>query len=232
MVKRLVIISALVCIALVSQAQTAADSVMLTKFKHYNDSAIYMGTNIHLDLFMSILEAARSKGALQTYEVGVNVRLKQRFFPCVEGGYAFGAISRNGCQYQGRGGFARIGLDINGLKKHPADPNALLIGIRFAGSYQDYSVAQTCLLDPIWGPKLQPQLPDFSRLHHWDAWGEIVGGCQVRVVSNLTMGWYIRLKVLATRQIQEGSILPFYIPGYGYRRDTNWGITYNIGWTL
>lgn len=48
--------------------------------KDKNDSIpIYQGVNVKLDIAMPIIEAARSAGKIQDYEMAINVRLKNRF---------------------------------------------------------------------------------------------------------------------------------------------------------
>lgn len=232
MIKRGVFIVAMWVIGLSAYAHNAADSLQYRGTKHYNDSAVFQGMTLRLDLFNSVLEVARSKGALQTYEIGLNARLKQRFFPTAEMGYAFGQVPINGNTWDGQGGYLRLGVDINGLKKQANSPHALLVGIRLAGSCQQFSMSQTALTDPQWSHALETQIPSWDNVIRWDAWGEIVGGCQVQVVSGFVMGWYVRMKILMSRKYPEGQILPFYIPGFGYRNDTNWGFTYFIGWKL
>lgn len=195
--------------------------------REYGDSAIYQGINLKLDIFTPVLEAARSKGTLQSYEMAVNCRLSQRYYPTLEMGYAFGKTGIKDCQYKGQGGFARVGLDINGLKKHPESLNALLVGIRFAGAYQQYDLTGVSMNDKYWQHELAR---DFIGQTRFDCWGEVVGGCQVQIASGFTMGWYLRLKILMTRRTKTEGVLPYYVPGFGYRDDTNWGINYYLGW--
>lgn len=159
-----------------------------------NVDSIYGGTQLKLDIASPALVAAISKGQRQHYEIGVNVRLKDRFYPTIELGYAT------------NGGFGRLGVDINPLKKHPDSPHALLIGVRVATAVQEKG--------------------------YTDCWGEIVAGCQVEVakVNNtaLYMGWMARIKCLFTRQ--QRYFPPDYIPGFGNRDNVSWGVNYYLGW--
>ena len=56
--------------------------------REYADTAVYQGMSLKLDLATPILELARSKGKIQDYELAINVRLAQRFYPTLELGYA------------------------------------------------------------------------------------------------------------------------------------------------
>ena len=195
--------------------------------REYADSAVYQGLSIKLDLATPIIEAARSAGRIQDYEVAMNVRLARRWYPTIELGYATADCSANGGHHRGQGGFGRIGLDISALKKGVSE-NCLMVGVRVGTAYQQYQLTDVVLNTDYW----QAGKADFLGQQHWDAWGEIVAGCQVQIWKGLQMGWYVRLKVLFTRNDKNGGALPYYMPGYGFRNDTNWGLNYYIGWKI
>ncbi|MCQ2325261.1 MAG: DUF6048 family protein [Paludibacteraceae bacterium] len=195
----------------------------------YADSAIYQGMNIHLDLFTPILELARSKGKVQSYEIGMSWRLKQRLYPTLELGYARAELDAEGAHHNGQGGFFRAGIDLNGLKKRPERLNALLVGIRIGTAVQDYQLTNVQVVSPYWDGGV-PYRFDMPHKIGADCWGEVVLGCQVQVWEGFQMGWNFRLKILMTRKAKDGGGLPAYIPGFGYRDDTNWGINYYIGY--
>lgn len=195
--------------------------------REYADTAVYQGLSLKLDIAMPIIEAARSKGKIQNYEMALNVRLAQRWYPTMELGYALSDCTAAGGHHQGQGGFGRIGIDISALKKGVAE-NCLMVGVRVGTSYQTYQLTNVTLNSSYW----QTDNVDFTHRQHWDAWGEIVAGCQVQIWRGLQMGWYVRLKVLFTRTEKNADALPYYMPGYGFRNDTNWGLNYYIGWKL
>jgi hypothetical protein len=156
--------------------------------------SVYQGTTVKLDILSPVLIPALHHWHFQHYELAANVRLANRFYPTLELGYAT------------PGGFARIGCDINPLKKSAASsPHALLVGVRVGTSVQ--------------------------ARYYTDAWGEIVAGCQVEIakVHNTAfyMGWMGRLKFLFTPR-EMG--LSTYVPGYGKRQHMGWGFNYHIGW--
>ena len=172
--------------------------------------SIYQGTCVKLDLGATVVALATSKAAIQHYEVAANVRLKDRFYPTLEVGYAGGTTSRGDTlTYHGHGGFFRVGCDINPLKKHPDSPHALLVGVRLGTALQG--------------------APAFVA----DCWGEIVLGCQVNIVKGLYMGWMGRFKCLFTREAEglpAEEMKPIYIPGFGHRDNIGWGLSYHIGY--
>lgn len=201
-----------------------------------NDSTpIYQALILKLDLATPIIEAASSKGHNIDLEAAVSLRLKNRIYPTFELGYArsdrqiFHRIDDENTyttRHYGQGAFLRVGLDLNGLKKHPERMDALLVGVRFGTALQGYSLTGVCLNDPH-----QPtHTTDYIHRLGADCWGEIAVGCQVKIVKEIIMGWHIRMKLLITRNQRNGGPAPYYIPGFGYRDNLNWGISYYIGY--
>lgn len=174
--------------------------------------SVYQGVLLKLDIATPAIVAGVSKGKMQNYELALNVRLADRFYPTLEVGYAGGRTHKgDSIQYDAHGAFLRVGCDINPLKKSAAaSPHALLVGIRVGTGMQ---AAKT------------------------DCWGELVAGCQVEVAkvkkTAFYMGWQGRLKVLFTpdkKNLTADQMAPIYIPGYGHRHHLAWGLSYHLGW--
>ena len=198
----------------------------------FSNDSLYQGTQIKLDIASPIVMSAANKWKIQHYEIAANVRLARRFYPTAELGYAGGSTSRgDSLFYTGHGGFMRLGCDINPLKKHPELPHALLIGVRFGTAVQG---AHGALITPQAEAK---QLVPWKEVAA-DCWGEIVAGCQVEIAKfpptrggrgerpAFYMGWMGRFKFLFTRNERKA----IYIPGYGIRDNTAWGLNYYLGW--
>ena len=186
--------------------------------------AIYQGTMLKLDIASPVIVSAVHQWKIQHYEAAVNVRLKDRFYPTFELGYSGGSATKgDSISYNGQGGFFRVGLDINPLRKRPESPHALLIGLRLGTAVQG---ARQGLESDSWHPYSVQA----------DCWGEVVAGCQVEIVKvNQTafyMGWQGRFKFLFTRKdgITANEMRAIYIPGFGGRSDTGWGVSYHLGW--
>ena len=193
--------------------------------REYADTAVYQGMSVKLDIAMPILELARSGGKIQSYEAAVNVRLAKRFYPTLEAGYALAERGADGGWHKGQGGFGRVGMDLAIVKKG-ATENNMLIGLRVGGAFQDYDLTNVKLYSDYWGEK---QL-NFYDQQRFDCWGEFVAGCQVQVYKGFQMGWYLRMKLLFTRKAQEAGVLPYYVPGFGFRKDFQWGINYYLAY--
>ena len=80
--------------AVVAQQDTTMQQAAAPK------DTIYNGMSLKVDLFNSVLEPARSKGAIQNYEIAMNWRLKQRFFPTLELGYAQAETAADGGKHK------------------------------------------------------------------------------------------------------------------------------------
>ena len=224
------------------------DSIAMVKTKDKAKASIYQGTQIKLDIASPVLTAGISKGALQHYEIATNVRLKDRFYPTLELGYAGGKKEvSDSLTYNGQGGFFRVGVDINPLKKHPQSPHALLIGIRLGTSVQQYEQEVIRAEAGVSHNGLVNTATDLVHKTGSEAncWGEIVVGCQVEVAKGqkprangqapmaFYMGWMGRLKCLFTRQLEgypAEQMKAMYIPGFGNRENIGWGANYYLGW--
>ena len=186
--------------------------IFLVPFLYGANDSIYNATQIKLDIASPVVIAGIHQWGMQHYEIAANVQLAKRFFPTLELGYAGGKTHRgDSIQYNGHGGFFRVGCDINPLKKHKDSPHALLVGLRLGTAVQTKG--------------------------YTDCWGEIIAGCQVEIVkvqkTAFYMGWMGRFKVLFTRD-KEGltadQMKPIYIPGFGNRDNIGWGLNYYLGW--
>jgi hypothetical protein len=186
---------------------------------------VYQGVALKVDIAMPIIEAARSAGKIQDYELAVNVRLLNRFYPTLELGYALAECAADGAHHKGHGAFARLGMDLAVVKKGVAESN-LLVGLRFGSAIQNYDLTNVKLQTNYW----PSEDLNFYNQYRYDCWGEIVAGCQVFVWKGLHLGWYGRIKLLMTRNAKEGKVMPYYVPGLGYRKDFNWGFNYYIGY--
>ena len=193
--------------------------------REYADTAVYQGMSVKLDIAMPILELARSAGKIQSYEAAVNVRLAKRFYPTLEAGYALAERGADGGLHKGQGGFGRIGMDLAVVKKG-ASENNMLVGLRVGGAYQNYDLTNVRLYSDYWGEKHL----NFYDQQRFDCWGEFVAGCQVQVYKGFQMGWYLRMKLLFTRKAEEAGVLPYYVPGFGFRKDFQWGINYYLAY--
>lgn len=187
--------------------------------------SIYQGLQLKLDLGNLVYELGMSHGKTQSYEIVCNVRLKGRFYPTIEAGVVPTAhTSGEGGTYDGHGGFARLGMDLNPFR-NTAGRSAFIIGVRYANAWQKYHYDYLAVAGQYW-PTIQ--LPQ-TQYRRFDAWFEVLLGVQVQVHKAFYMGLDVRLKVLGSRTNKYGNgIVPAYIPGFGERSDTNYGFHYYV----
>ena len=207
---------------------SAADSAAYVPREREPDTtALYQGINLKLDIGGTALEAAVTQGRMLSFEMAMNVNLKNRYLPTLELGYAGGRGFADGGTHYGQGGFAKVGLDLSALKKS-GKWNMLLVGLRLGTAVQGYQLNDVLVVDPFWQDVSVKQVP-------WsvgaDVWGEVVVGVQVQIYKRFHMGWYARFKMLFTKQ-ENGKFSPYYIPGYGYRQETNFGFNYYLGFAI
>lgn len=200
-------------------------SALLIHAREYADTAVYQGMSVKMDIGTPILEIARSGGKMQSYEAAINLRLAKRFYPTVEGGFALAECAADGGQHKGMGAFGRVGMDMAVVKKGTTENN-MLIGLRVGGAYQDYDLTNVRLYSNYWGE----QRLNFYDQKRFDCWGEFVAGCQVQVYKGFQMGWYLRMKLLFTRKADDTIVLPYYLPGFGFRKDFQWGFNYYLAY--
>lgn len=183
---------------------------------------VYQGTTVRIDLLNPILDLARSGWRTYDIEAAVNVRLIDWLFPTIEFGHAARFLQEKNAAvplYDGWGEFARLGLDINPLKKRRESRSVLLIGVRAGTGWQNMHTPAVLVEHPkgVWIA---------------DAWGEIVAGVQVNIVKGFNMGWAVRMKYLFTQNSHDELTIPYYIPGFGYRDTMSWGFNYYVGYTF
>lgn len=234
------ILSILLCICIRAGAQEvahdheheeAADAVATIQEQHkasgpfaYSDSALYQGMHFKLDLGNTLYTIGRSRAGIQSYEMLINVNLQKRFYPTVEFGYALATDSAQSGMHTGQGGFMRVGLDLNPLKKNRNNRYALLVGVRLGWDVQRYQLSGVHTGDTYWRPDYT-----WTSAPTWrgDCWGEIVAGTQIWVGGPVFMGWAVRMKFLFTRK--TGQYQPYYVPGYGTWGESQFSFNYYVG---
>jgi hypothetical protein len=191
---------------------------------------LYNGFMVQADI-ASLVTSSLSKGVTYSYEAGIQVDLKHKYFPIVELGMS-GAdkTTANNIGFTTNAPFGRIGIDLNLLKrKKDSKPtnNLFLAGIRLGMTNFKYKITNVIITNDYWGGA---ETVDYSNIPaSTKIWWEIVAGVRVEVVKNVYMGWTVRTKNLLTQDV-EGQVAPWYIPGFGINASGNWGLNYTIGY--
>ncbi|MFT3751416.1 MAG: DUF6048 family protein [Paludibacter sp.] len=220
------IISILLCLA----AGTAYAQKKTVEKADSTRTPFYNGFMLQADV-ASVVASALSNGVTYSYEAGLQVDLKHKYYPVVELGVA-GAnkTTANNIGFSTNAPFGRIGVDFNILKKkEDSKPtnNLFLVGLRLGMSNFKYKIMNATITDDYWGGS---QVVDYSNIPATTkVWWEIAAGVRVEVIKHIYMGWTVRSKNLLTQDI-DGEVAPWYIPGYGISASGNWGINYTIGY--
>ena len=191
---------------------------------------IYHGFTVQVDLASVIIPLFLSNNTY-SYEAGIQVDLKHKFFPIVELG--MGGANKTTTENIGfatNAPFGKIGIDVNLLKrKKDAKPtnNLFLAGVRMGMTHFNYKITNATITNDYWGGT---EVVDYSNIPTCTkVWWEIVAGVRVEVAKNIFMGWNIRTRNLLTQDV-DGVVAPWYIPGFGINAANNWGFNYTLGY--
>ena len=194
-----------------------------------DQTPLFNGLTIQPDV-ASIVSSLLSTGETYSYEAGIQIDLKHKFYPVVEMGFA-GAnkTAANNINFKTNGLYGRIGVDLNLLtpkKDEKPTTTLFLAGVRLGMSSFPYNISNAIMTDDYWGGN---QSINYSDKIATKLWYEIVIGMRVEVTKNIFMGWTVRNKSLLS-QDTTGEVTPWYVPGYGINTENNWGISYVIGY--
>lgn len=185
-----------------------------------------VGSRISLKLSYDLIPNARSlfierqksggefQASFQLNQYAMNIEYG---FQNMDGGSNYSLVNE--------GSYIKLGPEIN-LLKNAKDGLALTFGLRYAQSSFSNQFSYS-YEDNVFGPQAQN-----DRVELDTRWMELTTGLSTRIWKNLTMGYTIRFKILRS-DLGESAFLPFDIPGFGMREDSNEvGFNYYIGWTI
>jgi hypothetical protein len=187
---------------------------------------LYNGTFVGVDLYGLGSKAFGSN--FLSSEVSVDVNLRNRFFPVLEVGYGKTDAEKNSISYKSSAPYFRIGMNYNMMFRKKSMSH-LYLGARYGFSVLSYDVKGPALEDDIYSG----EVPSFeytgekTNAH----WMELLFGIRAQIHKNFLMGWSLRYK--AKLSIKENaSTTPWYIPGFGENKSTNFGVTYSLIYKL
>lgn len=188
---------------------------------------LYNGISTGMDLFG--IGSNLFGGDFLSSEISIHANLKNRFLPVVEIGYGHTDTTDDNydIHYKSSAPYARIGLDYNTMSKKKSD-SFLFAGMRYGFTAFKYDVQAPEMQDPIWDGTVPFSYNGISSRAHWI---ELLVGINVKIVKNFQMGWTVRYK--ARLSVKDNvNATPWYIPGYGSNKSTNFGFTYNLIYKL
>jgi hypothetical protein len=178
----------------------------------------------------SPVASAFSNGESFSMEAAAQLTIKKKYYPIVELGFAnINKFTANNNGFDGGGLFGRVGVDFNLLKqKENSKPtnNLFLAGVRLGMSNFNYDITNLSIVDDYWGGS---EALIYNNKNATKVWYEVVAGVRVEVLKNMYMGWTVRNKNQITSDT-DGSVSPWYIPGFGHNASNSWGFNYIIGY--
>ena len=164
-------------------------------------------------------------------EVGFEVNLKNRFFPVIELGYSDinTTDDETNIHYKATAPYFRLGLNYNVFYKKPHLPGYFTVGLRYGFSSFSYDVQAPDLTDPNWGGISVPVAYEGVKTN--TSWAELVLGLRTQVYKSFYMGFTVRYRSQLSLKKSLHSE-PYYIPGFGKNKSSNFGFTYNLIYRL
>jgi len=218
--------SYILCLLVFSvQAQKTAKVLEVDSIPFFN------GIHLQGDAASAISSAISTKGNY-SYEAGIQVDLKHKYFPVLEVGYAkINETSSSNISYQTQGLFERLGIEFNLIspkKDSKRTTNLFLVGVRVGMSNFNYNINNAIIADNYWGGS---ETVNYSDILVTKLWYEISAGVRVEIIKNIFMGWSVCSKSLIN-QDATGNPTPASIPGFGNTSGSNWGFKYTIGYKI
>jgi len=204
--------------------QAQSQELKNDSIKGSESASLLRGIYIGADLFSPLNNLFGANTV--SYELFLQANLMNRFFPIWEIGVGKGSKTNElGLNLQTNSAlYNKIGLNYNVLNKNKED--FMYVGARLGYSSFTYSLDGISLSSGYWGDKFAGGINDQNASV---LWSEMLAGIQVRVISNLYMGWNVAYKIKLKEQVDDAHVKPWYIPGYG---TSNWSIMYHVMYKL
>jgi len=232
MKKRLIstyIIALLVLSNLLMPTSAHAQEIKILSEDKEEELPFYQGLMVGVDV-SGLASKAFGSDAFSS-EISIHANLKNRFFPVVEIGY--GKTDTTGeetnIHYQTSAPFFRVGMDYNVFYKKPHLPGYFTVGLRYGFSSFTYDMQSPDLVDPNWGHTSIPVT--YNDVKSNAGWLELVLGMKTQVYKDFYMGFTVRYRARQSMKKHENTE-PYYIPGYGRGKTSNFGITYSLSYRL
>lgn len=193
------------------------------------EQPLFQGIMVGVDVFGLINKVLGND--ITGTEASIEANLMNRFFPVVEIGYGKMDATNDdtNIHYQTSAPYFRLGANYNIFYKKPHLPGYFTVGLRYGFSSFKYDIQAPDLVDPNWGNISIPV--SYEGVKSNASWLELVLGLKTNVYKNFYMGFTVRYRSRLSMKKHENSE-PYYIPGYGKGKSSNFGITYNLSYRL
>ena len=207
----------------------SAQNIRMLKDGEKEEMPFFQGVMVGVDVYGFLNQALGSD--IRTTEASIEANLLNRFFPVLEIGYGSMDVTDDETEihFKTSAPFFRVGMNYNVFYQKPELPGNLTVGLRYGFSSFEYDMQAPDLTDPNWG---HTQIPvDYTGVKSKVGWLEAVVGLKANVYKGFYLGFNVRYRSRLSMTKNENSE-PYYIPGYGRGKPTNFGITYSIIYKL
>ncbi|MDR0229935.1 MAG: DUF6048 family protein [Flavobacteriaceae bacterium] len=182
------------------------------------------GLRVGVDLFK--LTRSFYDDIYQGFEVVGDYRVKKNMFAVAEIGHDKISRTQSTFGYTAKGGYARIGVDINLYENWLDREDMLYVGGRYG--YSNFSQTLDWYKPYTTNPYFPSEKIDINKTYSGLSahWLEFVTGIKTRVFSNVFMGFTLRINALITQK-QPGDFENQYIPGFGKKHSGAIGVGFN-----
>lgn len=202
-----IVLTWITCICFAQKADTVKNNFIPT--------GIRVGTDI-----ISLIRTP-TDDSFSGYEVNADVDF-YRYYLAVEAGRWERKFQTEEEDYSNSGNYARIGVDVNFLKKDP-DKNMFFFGARYGwGTYSENFSVTT--IDPVWGTNTT----NYTNTDIQAGWFELTTGLRVKMLRFFWMGYTARYKFGLNTNEPRGFV-SYDVPGYGKTANpSTWGFNYQL----
>lgn len=162
-------------------------------------------------------------------DFAAELSLHNRFIPVVEVGFGMANDTPDGMNFTYKSPlsvYGKIGASYNFLYNKTPDYQ-FLAGFRIGFTTFKYEITDVHVSSGYWGENATFNILDQSSNA---TWGEIVLGMKIKIISNFSMGWSLRYRIMFSYKKNENSE-PWYIPGFGARNGSI-GASYSLYYTF
>ncbi len=159
------------------------------------------------------------------FEFSADIRIRDDYYPVIEGGWTSYGPSANRIDYTSRGFYLRGGLDYNILNTGIYSVNDMMyLGLRYSVALYDTEIGSFSIPHGYWGEYADSYGKSAVNTH----WLEAVAGLRVELFSNFFIGFSLRgrLRIYTSDYF---NIAPLYTPGFGKgKTPTAFGFNYSL----
>ncbi len=146
-----------------------------------------------------------------TYEASLDWRFTKKYMLSFEVGTTTIDLDKQSYSYKSEGNYYRMGINYNFLKLSPDwDRGMFTVGLKYGMSNLKHYSPQLTIDDRYW-TIYKSSLPE-SKIN--SQWIELSTSLRTEILKNIYLGYTLKMNFIVKTD-NNGSMKPYYIPGYG-----------------